>query len=188
MIAFFTKILGRSWLGRVYKVNKGLFWILTLFFAGTIVCNLLKIQITPFFVWGMYSRKVPEVPSYPYYEITYNNGKVINLRHTWNEPQKTYLYWPLTHYAADKGDPSSDYFTVYLEKTWLKKHPRFEWLTRGLTITRTDLDNYPGWLKTYLSTITGETITEVTAYKKLVRFDADGNAIEIASDTILHIP
>jgi hypothetical protein len=188
MIAFFTKFLGRSWLGRVYKVHKGLFLILGLFFAGTVVCNLLKIQITPFFGWGVYSRAAPEKKAYSYFQITYDHGKVINLRHTWNEPQKNYLFFPLAHYVADKNDPSADPFTIYLKNTWLKKHPRFESWTRGIMITRSNLDDYPGWLQTYLSTVTGQPVTEVTVYKKMVRFDADGNAIEIASDTVMHIP
>src|SRR5581483_1773420 len=104
MIAFFTKILGRSWLGRVYKFNKLLFFILPIFFVGTIAANLLRLQLTPLFIWDMYSAKMPETDTYPFFEIRYNGNKLINLRHTWNEPQKTYLYAPLALYAADKAD------------------------------------------------------------------------------------
>ena len=188
MIAFFTKILGRSWLVRVYKVDKLLFFILTLFFAGTLAANLLRLQVTPFFVWDMYSWKIPEVNAYPYYEIHYNHDQLINLRHTWNEPQKTYLYAPLNLYAADKADPAMDRFRRYLEDIWLKKHPRFARLTGGLTITGAEVDAYPMWFKGYLSTVTGRKINDVTVLKKMIHFDDAGTPVELSSDTVLHIP
>jgi len=186
MMAFFTKILGRSWLGRVYKVDKPLFFILVLFFSGTIGFNLLKLQTTPFFLWGMYSLKMPETATYPYFQITYNHGRVLNLRHTWNEPQKTYLYGPLGRYVYDKGDASADPFTIYMETVWRKKHPRFAGLTQGLTMTQNELDRYPSWLRSYVSTVTGVAVDEVTVLQKRVSFDASGAPVEVSSDTVLH--
>lgn len=188
MIAFFTKILDRSWLARVYKVNKLLFFVVTLFFAGTICANIIRHQATPFFVWDMYARKIPEVSAYPYFEIRFNNDQVINLRHTWNEPQKTYLYDPLRLYAAGRTHLIPSHLQLYLENGWLKRHPRFAWLDRGLTVTRSDLDAYPAWLKQYLSTVTGQDIYEVTVLKKMVKFNGGGMPILLSSDTILHIP
>jgi hypothetical protein len=187
MIAFFTKILGRSWLGRVYKVDKPLFLVLALFFAATIGFNVLKLQTTPFFVWHMYSAKMPETATYPYFQITYNHGRVVNLQHTWNEPQKSYLYMPLSRYVYDKAGADTDPFRLYLE-TWLKKHPRFAGLTRDLTITQHELDSYPAWLRSYLSTVTGGPIDEVTVLQKKVSFDASGAPVEVSSDTVLHLP
>ena len=186
MAAFFTKILGRSWLGRVYKVDKPLFFILALFFSATIGFNLLKLQTTPFFLWGMYSLKVPESATYPYLQVTYDHGQVLNLRHTWNEPQKTYLYGPLGRYVYDKADASADPFTIYME-TWRKKHPRFAGLAQGLTMTQNDLDRYPAWLRSYVSTVTGTSVGEITVLQKRVSFGASGAPVEVSSDTVLHI-
>ena len=186
MIAFFTKILGRSWLGRVYRVDKPFFFIVALFFAATIGFNLLKLQTTPFFVWHMYSEKMPETAIYPYLEITYNHGHVLNLRHTWNEPEKTYLYSPLALYVNDSAGASTDPFKNYLETVWLKKHPRFAGLTHGLTITQAGLDNYPAWLRSYLSTVTGTPIDEITVLQKRASFGPSGAPVEVTSDTVLH--
>jgi hypothetical protein len=188
MIAFFMKILDRSWLARVYKVNRLLFFIVTLFFAGTICANLIRLQATPFFVWDMYSGKIPEVNAYPYLEIRYNHNQVINIRHTWNEPLKTYLYDPLRFYAAGRARLVPTRLQSYLENGWPKRYPWFAWLDKGVTITRSKLDAYPAWLNQYLSTVTGQDIYEVTALKKMVKFNAAGMPVVISSDTILHIP
>jgi hypothetical protein len=188
MIAFFGKILGRSWLRRVYKVNKPLFFIVSIFFAATIASNIIRLQTTPFFVWDMYSRKIPETDAYPYYEIRYNDNRLINLRHTWNEPEKTFLYGPINLYIADKNDPGSDNFHQYLNNTWRRKHPGFAWLTGNLTLTRAELDAFPAWLKKYVSTVTGQHVDSLVVLKKMMHFDALGEPVVRSSDTVLHIP
>jgi hypothetical protein len=112
----------------------------------------------------------------------------MNLRHTWDEPQKSYLYVPLTRYVNDRAGASTDAFRIYLETVWRVKHPRFAGLTRDLTITQADLDLYPCWLRSYLSTVTGIPIDEVTVVQKRARFDAAGAPVEVSSDTVLHTP
>src|SRR5689334_19100198 len=116
-----SRILARSWLGRVYKADKWLFVLLTLFFFFTLFANFIKLQTTPFFIWGMYSQKMPERSVYSYLEVHYNDDKVLNLRHSWNEPAKNYLFMPLGYYIETKDSNYRDPFRSYLESHWLKK-------------------------------------------------------------------
>ncbi len=114
MLTSFRKIIAGSWLGRVYTADKFLFVLLSLFFMLSTVANVIKLQTSPFFIWQMYSTKIPETGLYSYYQIHYNNGNVVNLRHTWNEPEKTYLYSPLQAYLWDLAHDSVDPFWVYI--------------------------------------------------------------------------
>jgi hypothetical protein len=188
MLTSFRKVLAGSWLGRVYRADKILFTLLSLFFMLSIVSNLIRLQTTPFFIWHMYSMKIPETDVYTYYQIDYNNGKVINLRHTWNEPEKTFLYAPLNVYLWDMAHDTVDPFRTYLESHWLKKHARFAGLTAGLYITSAELSQYPAWLVRYLSSVTGAPVNKVCVLKKQVRFDDTGAPTEVSSDTVLYIP
>jgi hypothetical protein len=188
MLTSFRKIIAGSWLGRVYRVDKMLFTFLLLFFMLSTVSNLIKLQTTPFFIWSMYSMKIPETDMYTYYRINYNNGNVINLRHTWNEPQKTYLYTPLQAYLWDMAHDSVDPFRTYLESHWLKKHARFAGLTTGLYVTAAELDQYPAWLVRYMSSVTGSSVHKVWVLKKQVQFTDTGAPKEVSSDTVLYIP
>jgi hypothetical protein len=47
----------RFFLYRVYRHNKKLFFLFVFFAGATIACNLMGNEITPFYVWGMYSEK-----------------------------------------------------------------------------------------------------------------------------------
>jgi hypothetical protein len=181
-------MLAGSWLGRVYKADKILFTILLLFFMLSTVSNLIKLQTTPFFIWNMYSMKLPETDVYTYYQISCNNGNVINLRHTWNEPEKTCLYAPLNLYLWDMAHGAVDPFRNYLESHWLKKHARFAGLTTGLYVTPKELDQYPVWLVKYLSSVTGAPVNKVCVLKKKMRFGENGVPAELSSDTVLYIP
>jgi len=188
MLTSFRKILAGSWLGRVYRADKTLFTLLLLFFILSTVSNLIKLQTTPFFIWSMYSTKLPQTDVYTYYRINYNDGNVINLRHTWNEPEKTLLYAPLNVYLWDMAHGAVDPFRTYLESHWLKKHARFAGLTTGLYVTPAELDQYPAWLVKYLSSVTGAPVNKVCVLKKKVRFGENGVPAEVSSDTVLYIP
>ena len=188
MLTSFRKILAGSWLGRVYRADKILFTFLLLFFILSTVSNLIKLQTTPFFIWSMYSTTLPQTDVYTYYRIDYNNGNVINLRHTWNEPEKTFLYSPLNVYLWDMAHGAVDPFRTYLESHWLKKHARFAGLTAGLYVTPAELDQYPAWLVKYLSSVTGAPVNKVSVLKKTVRFGENGVPAEVYSDTVLNIP
>jgi hypothetical protein len=188
MFSFLKKITANSWLGRVYRADRVLFIVLSLFFTLTIVSNLIKLQTSPFFIWDMYSREIEPAKAYPYYQIRYNGTRVFNLRHTWNEPEKAAIFNPLDYYLLLRARGSEDPFRVYLESHWLKKHPAFTGLTAHLYLATADLDKYPAWFKHYLSLQAGEPVSEICVLKKAVTFEKSGSPREIASDTVLYIP
>jgi hypothetical protein len=185
MLILFKKIASASWLGRVYKTDKVLFAILGSFALLTIGFNLTRLQTTPFFLWNMYSGPLPATDTNVYYQIWYNKDHLINLRHTFNEPEKTYLYIPLNEYVAARSNGGVDPSRSYLVD-WAGRHRRFSGLTAGLCNTPADLDQFPTWLGNYISGVTGETVRSVCVLRKKVRFDGTGMPVELSSDTVLY--
>jgi|SRR5579872_2912795 len=187
MPILYRKILASSWLGRLYRTDKVVFAICGLFFSASIFSNLIRLQSTPFFVWSMYSLPVQPQESYSYYRIIYNDGHVINLRHTWNEPEKTYLLKPLNCYAVwMQTHGAADPALKYLDD-WSRRHPRFAGLATTLSNTAAAREQFPAWLERYISGITGEPVYSLCVLKKQVHFDAADDLREFASDTVLYI-
>src|SRR5579859_438614 len=88
----------RTYLARLFRSDKRLFFVISLFFFLTIFSNLIRLQTTPFQVWNMYSMPIPPLEKYSFYEIRYNDSKLFAFRHTWNEPKKTLAFIPLKSY------------------------------------------------------------------------------------------
>jgi hypothetical protein len=181
-------MLRGSWLGRVFKADKFLFLFVFLFFALSIFSNLIRLQTSPFFIWGMFSNALPSVAADSFYEITYNDTRTINLKHTWNEPEKTFYLMPLTNYLAVRANHSVDPFETYLKTYWLKKHPGVPGIFDSLYMTRADLDKFPGWYKRWISQQVNEPVYHVCVLEKKIHFQENGNLNETSSDTVLFIP
>jgi len=182
------RILAHSWLGRVYKADKWLFVLLSLFFFFTLFANFIRLQATPFFIWAMYSQKLPEKTDYSYLEVHYNGNKLLNIQHSWNEPAKNYLYLPLGYYIEIKDSNYVDPFRNYLESHWLKKHPAFTGIAPYLYPDRRTIDKFPGWYKRYLSLQVNEPVNNILVLKRHVQFHPDGASQVIATDSLLYIP
>lgn len=176
-----------TYFGRLFKADKLLFSIIFLFFLFSILSNLIRLQTTPFFIWDMYSKEIPSQPYYSFLEIKYNDTSVINFRHTWNEPAKTMLYDPLKTYFSIKANHSISPEETYFREHWLKKHPAFANSLDGLYITRAELDEFPFWLKRYLSGKMGTPVGNISVIARKLQFGNDGDLKLIGSDTILFI-
>jgi hypothetical protein len=183
----FKNIIARTYFWRLFKTDKLSFWVIFLFFFFTILSNLIRLQTTPFFIWGMYSEKIPPEKEYTMYEIYYNDGRLIKYDHTWNEPAKTMLNSPLKTYLNARANHSVSMEEIYFQSYWLKKHPAFTNMMESLYITRQELDEYPNWLKRYVSVQAGTPVGNVYVVAKRLQFEQSGGVRLIASDTVLYI-
>jgi hypothetical protein len=187
-VAAIKDILSGTWLGKVYLADKLLFGFVFLFFWLSLFSNLIRLQTSPFFIWSMYSMEIHQKEYYHFCEIRYNDNQLVNLRHSWNEPEKTFLTVPLDDYLSIRARDSQDPFEVYLRSHWLKKHPGFTNLIAPLYMTTTQLDQFPAWYKRWLTRLAGEPVSNIYVIDKKLQFKKDGGLIEIASDTVLFIP
>ena len=183
------KIIAGSYWGRLFYRDKPLFFIISLFFVLCLFFNLIRLNITPFFLFDMYSVKMPSQPDYSFYELRYGNDRRFDIGHTWEQPAKMILYEPLSEYMTMQTEyGGKDPFGEYLKNDWGPRHPRFRSLIPYLYDSSTQFEAFPAWLKRYLSQQAGGPVGPIYVLKKTVGFDTNGWVREISSDTSLAIP
>ena len=183
-----TRIWKNSYWYRTYKTNRLLFVFVVLFFVCSLGSNLIKLETTPFFVWRMYSTKLPETNQYTVQEIWYNQNKLFVVPNTWQEPRKLMIFDPLQLYIHTQKDQKVSYaFRNYLVDDWGQRHPAFQSVLPRLYIQSEEWIRFPDWFLSYLSEQVGEDVKEVQVIRKLVQYQQDGSLQVIRTDSVLHI-
>ena len=85
-----------SFFSKLFRYNKAIFWGAILFSLFTLLANFLKLETTPFFVWGMYSEKEEKVNSYEILEIIVNDSIRVDYSSGFTDANRFYLLSPLT--------------------------------------------------------------------------------------------
>src|ERR1044072_3996976 len=105
----------KTFLYQVWLHNKKLFYIMAVFTVLTVGANLAGDQVTPFFVWGMYSAKEEPVQQYSILQTTINDSMVVN---PYDRPicdTRFYLTSPLAWYKRIKDNNSVDPTLSFLQ-------------------------------------------------------------------------
>lgn len=183
-----SQIWKDSYWYRTYKTNRFLFVFVVLFFVCSLGSNLIKLETTPFFVWRMYSAKLPETNQYTVQEIWYNQNKLVVIPNTWQEPRKLMIFDPLHLYIHTQIDQKGNYsFKNYLLENWGQRHQAFLPVLPQLTIQPDQWSRFPGWFLSYLSKQVGEEVEDVHVVRKQVEYQENGNLRLISVDTVLYI-
>ncbi|MFI5151771.1 MAG: hypothetical protein ACHQET_00465 [Chitinophagales bacterium] len=180
-------ILTQTYLGNLYRRDKTVFIIVTLFIAFNLIANFIRLETTPFYMWNMYSGKYPPRDKFDFYEIRYNNNLLLNPKHTWNSFQKMMITEPLGHYLYVKENGGVDPWQNYLKDYWSVKHPSCRSFIQEFYNGAAQYAAYPDWLKRYISRIEGVPIENITILKKELQYEEDGKLTELRSDTALII-
>src|SRR5690349_15738420 len=103
-------------LNKVKQHNKKLFQAMALFAAATLLCNLTGNEVTPFFVWGMYSAKEPPVQQYELLQTTINDSVVLNVDDIYTSDTRFYLSSPLGYYKQINDNRGVDPTISFLQE------------------------------------------------------------------------
>lgn len=112
----------RFFLYRLYIINKRLFFLITSFLILTLVANISGNEVTPFFVFGMYSEIERPSNRYQVVDIILNDSIHLGEKSYWVYG-KSFVQMPLLYYKLmyEKGaDP-----TVFFLQEKLGKHYKF---------------------------------------------------------------
>ncbi len=184
-IFYFQPCMPKNWfLCRVYKLDKRLFFFFVFFLTGTLVTNLLGWQVTPFFVWGMYSEREKEPSSQPVFKITINDSAVVNYSSGYADANRFFLTSPLQLYLSIKQNDGEDPTAVFLKR---KLGTRFSWVENTGPKVLNDSTAYHAflpWYKKYLEQTTGLTIHKYTIELMAAGYDAN-NKINILSSGLI---
>ena len=122
------------------------------------LCNLKGFEITPFYVWGMYSGKESKPTEYPVYKIIAND-KLVDYSTGYFAANRFFLTSPLSYYESLKGsgDPTFDFLKRKLKGEYYLVQP----YTLGLTNSQKAINEFPDWYRKYLEQTTGQKIRSV---------------------------
>ncbi|MGN6264122.1 MAG: hypothetical protein ACTHM5_00530 [Ginsengibacter sp.] len=145
----------KLFLYKVYRHSKKLFYFFVIFTVLTVMCNLSGFEITPFYVWGMYSEREIEPASYQIYRVTIND-KQLDYSTGYFPANRFFLLSPLTYYQSlkESGDPTF----AFLQKKLGQKLKVLEPYILPFENSAQSLNEFPDWYKRYLEQTTGKKI------------------------------
>lgn len=128
----------------------------------TIATNLAGDEVTPFFVWGMYSAKEEPVKQYSILQTTINDSIVVN-EYDWPiSDTRFYLTSPLAHYKRIKDNNNIDPTYSFLEAKL--GQILFQWsfnMHSPIFNTRRQTDAYFPWFARYLQQVTSTPVQSI---------------------------
>ncbi len=162
---------------KVYRYNKKLFFFFLAFAVFTLFCNLAGFEITPFYVWGMYSQKEIAPKEYPVFRII-ANGKLVDYSSGYFPANRFFLQSPLAYYAQAKteGDPTA----VFLEQKLKDKYSFVQPYAPRVLNSGKEISEFPAWYSRYLQQTTGEKVDSLKVDLLQISYQNDG-AIKINS-------
>jgi hypothetical protein len=150
-----------TFLYKVWLHNKKLFYILTVFAGLTICCNLLGDEVTPFFVWGMYSAKEQPVQEYEILKTTINDSLVVNQFNYQSGDTRFYLTTPLALYKKIKENNGQDPTVTFLQSKLQQHYHDIGFPEKKLFNTGLQKQDFLNWYARYLEQVTKINITSV---------------------------
>jgi len=162
---------------KVYRYNKKLFFLFLAFTGVTLFCNLTGFEITPFYVWGMYSQKEIPAGSYTIYRISVND-KLLDYSTGYLPANRFFLTSPLSYFETIKDD--NDPTLMFLNHKLVGNYSFIKAFALNVMNSKNDIEKFPEWYKRYLEQTTGEKVKRLTVDVLQVSYTAD-NSIKIDS-------
>ena len=173
----------RTYLGILWKMNKGLFVLACLFIAGLCVPLIIGFEITPFYDWKMYAFRLHPRNEYNTYVLRYN-GREYNKPHTVTDYQRMMIMYTMPHYDMIRS--TGDTLPFYTKTSYLALAAfRFNRRDTALQVTTADLNRYPKWLKRYTEQQTGERISSIEVDRITLVYRKDSHVTSIRSEKII---
>src|SRR6185437_780769 len=167
----------KIFLYKVYRYNKKLFFFFLAFAGFSLFCNFAGFEITPFYVWGMYSQKETQPKEYPVFKITANK-KLVDYTTGYFPANRFFLLSPLSYYASVKTpeDPTG----IFLNEKLGKKYEWAKPYADKVLNSPKEFDKFTGWFKNYIGQTTGEKVQSLKVELFLVSYE-NNNSIKIDS-------
>lgn len=177
----------KFFLVKVYKQSKALFAIFCSFICLVFYFNYKGIETTPFFIWAMYAGKISPKKEYKIVTVTFNENKVFNLPHTFQEPKSMMIYFTINHYRKIENNNMTDPLQNILTATLLPHYPFLVAVEDGLVSKPEDNARYLQWLKKYLQSIVGIPVNNITVYERMMHYNINSKLVEDSSKILYTI-
>jgi hypothetical protein len=127
---------------------------MSIFVVLTVLTNLLGDEVTPFFVWGMYSEKEKPVQAVEILKTTINEDTVINVYNYSNGDTRFYLASPLAYYKKIKDNNNQDPTITFLQTKLHARYNNIRPFERALFNTGPQQQEFLNWYARYLQQVT----------------------------------
>jgi hypothetical protein len=168
-----------TFLHKVKKHNTRLFIVMVLFALGTLLCNLTGNEVTPFFVWGMYSAKEPPVEQYELLQTTINDSMVLDVDDYYNNT-RFYLGSPLTYYKRIKDNQGIDPTVTFLQEKLHQHYNSIRFAESKLFNTGAQQQLFMNWFARYISIVNDVPVTRLRVDVVKVHF----NGAHLVTDSV----
>jgi hypothetical protein len=139
---------------KLYQYNKWLCFGIAAFCVLSLAANLTKNEITPAFIWGMYSEKEAPVTEYRVLKVMINDSIPFDYSSEYPDATRFYLLSPLTYYwsIAENGgvDPEKSRYRQKLGKYFGVLNP----VKRDFFNDSLNCAAFMNWYGNYLEAIT----------------------------------
>lgn len=161
MREFYKKILFFSFLGKIRNRDRTFFLFIIISLIVQIIVTFLKVEATPFLLYGMYSQKIPPSSAIVKKEIFLDKNKI----ETFPVPKREMdlLYTNLDNYLAIKHNSGVDPFESQVEKKlpFLLSFNFYNSLKKKIYNTSENYKQFPVWLKEKCFAITQKKIDSI---------------------------
>ena len=173
----------KTYFHRLWSHNKKIFWGVSIFTFFTLFFNLTGDEVSPFFVWGMFSEKFPRLETREI--VTFKiNGEDYNYHRKLSNINGNMLASPVYYYSRMvKNNDEDPTRTFFREKTG----KRFSTIEPLLTQVTNDPAVYPefkDWVKRYIEKSSGQEVDELEVSIATYRFN-EANVWEPISEETL---
>ncbi len=174
-------------LKELYHNNKFLFWFCIVFIAGELFFTIIRIENTPFFLYGMYSKSVHEKNNYEDFIININ-GKQLNV-YDLPDAEKEMILSPLSLYHSLEKNDYRDPLLTTVESRFKGRlpHSMYDQIVKRLTNDTTDIADYFSWMRRYLKRFSSERYLGIQILFGNYQYQPDGKIILTKTDTLLEL-
>jgi len=146
---------------QLYQYDRKLFFLTASFTLLTIFFNIRGNEITPFFVWGMYSEREKPIDRYEIFNIKINGNIIIDYTSGYTDANRFFLFSPLSYYKKIKENNSIDPTLDFLQKKLGYRYKSIKQLAEKINNGPREEKMFMNWYKRYLQETTGQQINKL---------------------------
>ena len=163
-----------NYFSKLYRYNKWLCFGIAAFCILTVVANLMKTEITPVFIWGMYSEKEAPAPDYRVLKVVINDSIPLDYSSDYPDATRFYLLSPLSYYWSIAENNGTDPEETYYRKKLGKYFNLLNGVKGDLFNDSLNTASFMKWYSNYLEAATRTRINKLEVNILKLAYDGEG--------------
>jgi hypothetical protein len=177
----------RTYLHRLFKHHLGLGLVVSSFVGLSLFFNLIGDQVTPFFVWGMFSQPELPKPTQAVWQFLADGEEVNYSCFEVGNMERFYLLTPLEKLKAMKDANGQHPTRLFLKEKLGAQYATVAPIVERITNDETDYVAFGEWLKRYTSSVVGKPIEQLEIRILECQFMPDGRVQPLSSSPFLQL-